>query len=113
MHARVEGLFLDLEEAPLQAQLREEERRYKEAIKQAEKSNKDPVNAREQYERESSAAYISGQSFRAGCEGSISVLKRAFRLLRCPYRGFSSFAASVGLSIFCHNLVVLARPPGK
>jgi len=53
------------------------------------------------------------QRFRAGIEGSISVLKRAFRLLRCPYRGFSSFAASVGLSIFCHNLVLLARPPGK
>ena len=53
------------------------------------------------------------QRFRAGIEGSISVLKRAFRLLRCPYRGFKSFAASVGLSIFCHNLVVLARPPGK
>lgn len=53
------------------------------------------------------------QRFRAGIEGSISVLKRAYRLLRCPYRGFKSFAASVGLSIFCHNLVLLARPPGK
>ena len=53
------------------------------------------------------------QRFRAGIEGSISVLKRAFRMLRCPYRGFKSFAASVGLSIFCHNLVLLARPPGK
>ena len=53
------------------------------------------------------------QRFRAGIEGSISVLKRAFRLLRCPCRGFRSFASSVGLSIFCHNLVVLARPPGK
>ena len=52
------------------------------------------------------------QRFRAGIEGSISVLKRAYRLLRCPYRGFKSFASSVGLSIFCHNLVVLARPPG-
>ena len=53
------------------------------------------------------------QRFRAGIEGSISVLKRAFRLLRCPYRGFKSFAASVGLSIFCHNLVLLARSPGQ
>ena len=53
------------------------------------------------------------QRFRAGIEGSISVLKRAFRLLRCPYRGFKSFAASVGLSIFCHNLVLLAGPPGN
>lgn len=53
------------------------------------------------------------QRFRAGIEGTISVLKRAFRLMRCPYRGFRTFAASVGLSIFCHNLVLLARPPGK
>jgi IS5 family transposase len=53
------------------------------------------------------------QRFRAGIEGSISVLKRAFRLLRCPYRGFKSFASSVGMSIFCHNLSLLARPPGN
>ncbi len=53
------------------------------------------------------------QRFRAGIEGSISVLKRAYRLLRCPYRGFKSFSASIGLSVFCHNLVLLAGPPGK
>jgi transposase, IS5 family len=52
------------------------------------------------------------QRFRAGIEGTISVLKRAYRLLRCPYRGFRNFASSAGLSIFCHNLVVLARAPG-
>jgi IS5 family transposase len=52
------------------------------------------------------------QRFRAGIEGTISVLKRAYRLLRCPYRGFKNFASSVGLSIFCHNLVLLAGPPG-
>jgi IS5 family transposase len=53
------------------------------------------------------------QRFRAGIEGTISVLKRAYRLLRCPYRGFKNFSASVGLSIFCHNLVLLAGPPGR
>ena len=52
------------------------------------------------------------QRFRAGIEGTISVLKRAYRLLRCPYRGFKNFASSVGLSIFCHNLVLLADWPG-
>jgi IS5 family transposase len=46
--------------------------------------------------------------FRAGIEGSISVLKRAFRLSICMYRGFKSFAASVGMAVFCHNLVNLA-----
>ena len=47
--------------------------------------------------------------FRAGVEGTISVLKRSFRLLRCVYRGFNNFATSVGLGILCHNLVLLAR----
>jgi IS5 family transposase len=48
------------------------------------------------------------QAFRAGIEGTISGLKRAFRLIRCLFRGFRSFAASVGLGVFCHNLIVLA-----
>ena len=48
-------------------------------------------------------------SFRAGIEGTISGLKRAFRLARCHYRGFKRFAAAVGLGVFCHNLVVLAK----
>ena len=47
--------------------------------------------------------------FRAGIEGSISVLKRAFWLTRCLFRGFKNFASSVGLSVFCHNLVLLAK----
>lgn len=45
--------------------------------------------------------------FRAGIEGSISVLKRAFRLSICMYRGFKGFAAAVGMAVFCHNLVNL------
>ena len=49
------------------------------------------------------------RSFRAGIEGSISVLKRAFWLARCLFRGFKNFASSVGLSVFCHNLVLLAK----
>jgi IS5 family transposase len=49
------------------------------------------------------------QAFRAGIEGTISGLKRAFRLARCFYRGFKGFASAVGLGVFCHNLVVLAK----
>jgi IS5 family transposase len=49
------------------------------------------------------------QAFRAGIEGTISGLKRALRLARCYYRGFKSFEASVGLGVFCHNLVVMAK----
>jgi IS5 family transposase len=48
------------------------------------------------------------QAFRAGIEGTISGLKRAFRLVRCFFRGFRSFGAAVGLGVFCHNLIVLA-----
>jgi IS5 family transposase len=48
------------------------------------------------------------QAFRAGIEGTISGLKRAFRLIRCFFQGFRSFSAAVGLGVFCHNLIVLA-----
>jgi len=48
------------------------------------------------------------QAFRAGIEGTISGLKRAFRLIRCFFQGFRSFSAAVGLGVLCHNLIVLA-----
>jgi IS5 family transposase len=51
------------------------------------------------------------QAFRAGIEGTISGLKRAFRLIRCFFRGFNSFSTAVGLGVFCHNLIVLAESP--
>ncbi len=60
-------------------------------------------------ERESTEAFREGQRFRAGVEGSISVLKRAFKLGRCFFKGFKNYASSVGCAIFCHNLVLLAR----
>jgi IS5 family transposase len=49
------------------------------------------------------------QAFRAGIEGTISGLKRAFRLIRCFFRGFRSFSSAAGLGVFCHNLIVLAE----
>ena len=49
------------------------------------------------------------QAFRAGIEGTISALKRAFRLFRCFFKGFKGYARGIGLSIFAHNLLVLAR----
>ena len=63
----------------------------------------------EEQERESSDAFMDGQRFRAGIEGTISVLKRAFNLFRCLFRGFKNYAASVGCAVFCHNLVLLTR----
>ena len=49
------------------------------------------------------------QAFRAGIEGTISGLKRAFRWFRCFFHGFKGFARNVGLGVFCHNLIVLAE----
>ena len=51
----------------------------------------------------------SCQAFLAGIEGTISGLKRVFRLCRCFFRGFKGFARSVGLGVVCHNLIVLAE----
>jgi IS5 family transposase len=51
------------------------------------------------------------QALRSGIEGTISTLKRAFRLFRCFLKGFKGYARGVGLSIFAHNLLVLARLP--
>jgi IS5 family transposase len=60
--------------------------------------------------RDMADAVMKGwQAFRAGIEGTISGLKRALRLARCYYRGFKSFDAAVGLGVFCHNLIVLAK----
>ena len=63
----------------------------------------------DEYERETREEFLAGQRFRAGSEGSISVLKRAFKLGRCFFKGFKHYAASVGLAVLCHNLVLLTR----
>lgn len=55
---------------------------------------------------------VKWQMFRAGIEGTISGLKRAFRLVRCFFRSFRSFAAGIGLGVVGHNLVVLAQHEG-
>lgn len=60
-------------------------------------------------QRESTEEFKDGQRFRAGIEGTISVLKRAFKLGKCLFKGFKNFASSVGCAVFCHNLVMLAR----
>ena len=62
----------------------------------------------EEDRRESTEEFKAGQRFRAGIEGTISVLKRAFKLSRCLFKGFKNFASSVGCAVFCHNLVTLA-----
>ena len=60
-------------------------------------------------ECQSTEEFIDGQRFRAGVEGTISVLKQAFKLDRCLFKGFNTYAVSVGLAVLCHNLVLLTR----
>ena len=63
----------------------------------------------EETERERDPLFRHAQAFRAGVEGSISFLKRMLRLARCFNRGWEHFAATVGQTVFAHNLLVLAR----
>lgn len=59
--------------------------------------------------REHHPIFRALQRFRAGIEGTISALKRVFKLCRCLYRSFRTFCSSVGAHVFAHNLIVLAR----
>jgi transposase, IS5 family len=57
----------------------------------------------------SSWVYRRLRDFRAGIEGMISFLKRAFGLRRCTWRGELSFATYVQASVLTANLLTLAR----
>ena len=60
-------------------------------------------------ERERDPLFRLAQAFRAGVEGSISYLKRCFRLVRCMNKGWEHYVSTVGATILAHNLLVLAR----
>src|SRR5512136_1274185 len=49
------------------------------------------------------------RNFRAGIEAGISILKRAFGLDRCTWKGWEGFGRYVWSSIGSYNLLVLAR----
>ena len=53
--------------------------------------------------------YKQLRRFRAGVEGCISFLKRAFGLGRCDRRGFDHFKAYVWSSVVSSNLLIIAR----
>ncbi len=59
--------------------------------------------------KEHSPEFREMQRFRAGSEGSISTLKRAFGMRRCLLKTFNTFAASMGCIVFCYNLVLLSK----
>lgn len=67
------------------------------------------MRTEEETEREHDPAFRHAQRFRAGVEGTISFLKRILGLLRCFNKGWEHFAATVGATVFGHNLLTLAR----
>ena len=60
------------------------------------------------HKREHSDEFRSAQAFRAGIEGTIAFLKSGLGLRRCLNKGWSHFAATIGLSVLAHNLIQLA-----
>lgn len=57
----------------------------------------------------SSWVYRKLRAFRAGIESVISLLKRAFGLDRCTWKGATGFVAYVRLGVLTANLLTLAR----
>lgn len=57
----------------------------------------------------SSWVYRKLKNFRAGIEGNISCLKRAYGLGRCTWKGIKHFTAFVWSSVVSYNLTLMAR----
>ena len=57
---------------------------------------------------EKKAWFRRGQRFRAGIEGTISVLKRKYGLNRCLNTGSMAFERWVGMGVITYNLIVIA-----
>jgi IS5 family transposase len=64
----------------------------------------------EEERHEHGVLFRAAQCFRAGIEGAISALKRAFGLDRCRSKGWKRFRSWVGAAIFARNLAWLAAP---
>jgi IS5 family transposase len=57
--------------------------------------------------------FRSGQKWRTGCEGRISVVKRRHGLDRCRYKGYVGMERWVGLGIIADNVVNIGRTMEK
>lgn len=67
----------------------------------------------QEYEREHSESFKSAQKFRAGCEGTISVLKRVFGLERCVYCIIRFYSAPIPETIRQVNPAVFGSHSGQ
>ena len=65
--------------------------------------------SKERTQHEKQRWFKAGQRFRAGIEGTISVLKRRYGLRRCLNRGNNAFGRWCGLSIVAYNLTTIAK----
>ncbi len=74
-----------------------------------EENHKKGKRSEEEKQRESDPFFRHAQRFRAGVEGTISYLKRALGLARCYVKGWTHYPATVGATIFVHNLLILTR----
>jgi len=57
--------------------------------------------------------FRSGQKWRTGCEGRISVVKRRHGLDRCRYKGYVGVNRWVGLGVIADNIVNIGRAMEK
>lgn len=69
------------------------------------RSTKDPARRHEQKKR----WFRSGQRWRTGCEGRISVVKRRHGLTRCRYKGDAGMHRWVGLGVIADNVINIGR----
>jgi IS5 family transposase len=63
-------------------------------------------------DREHHPVFRDLQRFRAGIEGTISALKRAFKMSRCLYRSFATYCSSIGSHVFAHKSATTRRAGG-
>ena len=69
------------------------------------RSTKSTERKREQKKR----WFRSGQKWRTGCKGRISVVKRRHGLNRCRYKGDAGMKRWVGLGVIADNLLNIGR----
>ena len=69
------------------------------------RSTKSAERRREQKKR----WFRAGQTWRTGCEGRISVVKRRHGLNRCCYKGDDGMKRWVGLGVIADNLITIGR----
>jgi transposase, IS5 family len=73
------------------------------------RSTKSAERRREQKKR----WFRQGQTWRTGCEGRISVIKRRHGLNRCRYKGDAGMQRWVGLGVIADNLINIGRAMAK